>query len=464
MSGLSITFCGAAGQVTGSSHLVTWRGRRVLLDAGLFQGHRQEAARLNAELLFDPKHLDAVVLSHAHIDHSGRLPLLAARQYDNAIHATPATRDLCSVMLADSAHIQETDYRWLQRKGRAEAGSEPLYTMADAAHVQELMETHPYRRPFKPVDGCTAQFRDAGHILGSANIELTIDQPTPHRLVFSGDIGRWGQPIIRDPDGPKGPIDTLIIESTYALRDHGTTEGSVTTLAETVRRVAGRGGLILIPSFAVGRTQEIVYELHDLLRQGKIPEVPIYIDSPLAVDATAVFRMHHEAFDCGEDLVQSTAKLFDYRLVQYIRDVNDSKRLNGLKGPGIIISASGMAEAGRILHHLVNHAGDPKNCILFVGFQASYTLGHRIQEGQKEVRILGEMQQIAAEVVTIDGLSAHADRTELRRWVRERGGPITRAFCVHGEPESLQAMKTLLEEEGVKEVHVPAQGETVEIG
>lgn len=463
MSGPTVTFWGAAGQVTGSCHLLEWRGHRVALDAGLFQGKREASNRLNATLPFDPRQLDALILSHAHIDHAGRLPLLAAHQFDRPIFATPATRDLCAIMLLDSAHIQETDFKWLQKKGRALPGSAPLYGQKDAIRVQEMMEGHPYRRPFQVAGDLTVTFRDAGHILGSANVEVQIGGSTPHRLVFSGDIGRWGQPIICDPEGPTGPIDTLIIESTYARKNHDTGEGAATNLARVVGRVAARGGKIIVPSFAVGRTQELVYALHELASAGKIPDLPIYVDSPLAVKATDIFRIHPELFDNSEAFIRSDPKIFDDRLVHFVRDIEESKRLNTLKGPAIIISASGMAESGRILHHLINNVGDPKNCVLFVGFQASYTLGARLQSGAKEVRILGEMFPVAAEVQTIDGYSAHAGRDELRRWVKNLGGPIRRAFCVHGEPESLVAMKALLEEEGVKEVHIPTHGEKVQL-
>ncbi len=465
MTGPSLTFWGAAGQVTGSCHLLEWRGRQVLLDAGLFQGRREASRKLNAEIPFNARALDAIILSHAHIDHSGRLPLMVARQFDGPIHATPATRDLTAIMLPDSAHIQESDYRWLQKKGRAGPASEPLYTMADAIHVQELIEAHPYRRPFRVADDLNVTFRDAGHILGSANVDISITGlgDTPYRVVFSGDIGRWHQPIIRDPESPTGPIDTLIIESTYALKDHGTQDDAKAKLAEIVTRVAARGGKILIPSFAVGRTQELVYALHELLHQGRIPEVPIYIDSPLAVEATSVFRLHPEIFDQNENFISLGGPIFDDKMVRYVRDVNESKKLNTLTGPAIIISASGMAEAGRILHHLSNHCGNPANAILFVGFQAEHTLGRRILEGRNPVRILGEERDILAEVVKINGYSAHADRNELRQWVRNLGGPVKRAFCVHGEPESLAGMKKLLEEEGVGEVIVPSHGEKFEL-
>ena len=463
MSGNQLTFWGAAGQVTGSCHLLNARGVQVALDAGLFQGHREESRRLNAEVPFDPRQLASIVLSHAHIDHAGRLPLMVARQFDHAIHATPATRDLTAIMLADSAHIQESDFRFLQKRGRAGPASAPLYTMKDAVRVQELMHAHPYRRKFRVTDAIDATFHDAGHIIGSASVEVLIKGESPHRLVFSGDIGRWAQPIIRDPQAPKGAVDTLIIESTYALKQHDSVEDASGRLGELVRRVAARGGKIIVPSFAVGRTQELVYALHQLANAGEIPEIPIYIDSPLAVEATSVFRMHPEVFDMSEALIAARANIFDHHLVRYVRDVEESKKLNALQGAAIIISASGMAEAGRILHHIINHAGDPKNCILQVGFQAEHTLGRRIQEGRKEVRVMGEDVTINAEVVSIEGYSAHAGRDELRRWVRELGGPVRRAFCVHGEPESLHAMKLLLEEEGVQEVIVPRHGQTFQL-
>ena len=463
MSNLAVTFWGAAGQVTGSCHMLEWSGHQVLLDCGMFQGDRKEAAQLNARFGFDPRRLDGVVLSHAHIDHSGRLPLLSRRQYDGPIYATPATRDLCAPMLADSAHIQESDAKWLRRKGRTPIPPEPLYTLADAVKAESLMECHPYLRPFRVAGDLTVTYRDAGHILGSANVEVQLAQPA-HRLVFSGDIGRWGQAIIRDPTGPTGAIDTLIVESTYALRNHDTSADAEKHLGEIVNRVVARQGIIIVPAFAIGRTQEMVYRLHELANAGTIPQIPIYIDSPLAVDATAVFRMHPELYDHNEALVNSGDNLFDYHLVTYVRDVEDSKRLNTLNGPAIIISASGMAENGRVVHHLANHCTDARNCIMLVGYQAVHTLGRKLQDGVKDVHILGDSYHVAAEVTTVDGYSAHAGRDELRRWVKNLGGPITRGFCVHGEPDSLAAMAQILSEEGVKEVHVPKQGERFEIG
>ena len=460
MAPIRLTFWGAAGQVTGSMHLLEAGGAQLLLDAGLFQGKRKEAAELNSKLPFDARRIDGVILSHAHIDHAGRLPLLVNRGFHGPIHATAATRDLCAVMLADSAHIQEKDFEFLVRHDRAGPEAEPLYTLRDAARTQELMVGVPYRRLQHLRKHVTVEFTDAGHILGSASVDVRITEGTPHRLVFSGDIGRAGLPIIRDPDPPAGPVDTLIIESTYAEREHESVSGAEEHLGELVRRVAARGGKILVPAFAVGRTQELVYALNELFRNGKIPRIPVYIDSPLAIEATTVFRLHPEVFDRSERLVEANSPLFDFSLVNYTRDVEDSKRLNSLQGPAIIIAASGMAEAGRILHHLKNHGGDHRNCILFVGYQGEHTLGRRIQDGADVVRIFGDEHPIRAEVETIGGYSAHADRNELRAWVKRIGGPIRRAFCVHGEESALAAMAALLKAEGIPEVHVPKHGES----
>lgn len=461
---IRLTFHGAAGgQVTGSMHLLEAAGARILLDAGLFQGRRAETHELNANLPVDPRRLDAVILSHAHIDHAGRLPLLVSRGFHGPIYATPATRDLSAVMLPDAAHIQEKDVEYLRRRGKAGPASEPLYTLADAIAVQDLMLGVPLRRVQHVRKHLAFEYTEAGHILGSASVDLRISEGTPHRLVFSGDIGRPGLPIIRNPDPPSGPVDTLIIESTYGNRTHESVSGAEEHLGNLVRSVAGRGGKVLIPSFAVGRTQELVYSLHQLFRAGKIPGVPIYVDSPLAVDATSVFRLHPELFDRDEAMIARTTALFDFPLLRYVRDVEDSKRLNTQPGPAVIIAASGMAESGRILHHLINNIGDHRNVVLFVGFQAEYTLGRRIQEGARSVKILGDEYPVRAQVETIGGYSAHADRDELRAWVRKVEGPIGRAFVVHGEAEARQAMAQLLREEGVRKVEVPNLGESFDL-
>jgi metallo-beta-lactamase family protein len=444
-------------------HLLEAAGARVLLDSGMFQGRRAQARELNAELQFDARRIDHVILSHAHIDHCGRLPLIVNRGFHGPIYATPATRDLCAVMLPDAAHIQEMDFLHLQKHGKAGPEAAPLYTMADAMRVQDLIVGIPYRRVHHIRKSLSFEFTDAGHILGSGSVDLRITEGAPHRLVFSGDIGRPNLPIIRDPDPPAGPVDTLIIESTYGARHHETINDSQQRLGEIVRQTASRGGKVIVPSFALGRTQELVYALHELYRHQQIPAIPIYIDSPMAIDASQVFRLHPEVFDRRERMMDLALELFDFPLVHYVRDSQDSRKLNTLNGPAVIIAASGMAEGGRILHHLVHHIGDHRNVVLFVGYQAEHTLGRRIQSGAEEVRIFGDMFPRRAQVETIGGYSAHADRDELREWVRGMGGPVRRAFVVHGEPEGLEAMAGLLEEEGVKEVHIPKLGQSFDL-
>jgi metallo-beta-lactamase family protein len=460
---IRLTFHGAAGQVTGSMHLLEAAGGRFLLDAGLFQGRRSETHELNLRLPFDARRLDGVVLSHAHIDHAGRLPLLVREGFHGPIHSTPATRALCAVMLPDAAHIQEKDFEFLQRHGKAGAQTEPLYSMADAVATQELMVGVPYHRITHLRKNLALEFLDAGHILGSASVDIRMTEAGSHRLVFSGDIGRSGLPIIRDPEPPSGPIDTLIIEATYADRSHESVADAETRLGEAVRRVAARGGKMLVPAFALGRCQEVVYSLHQLWRAGKIPEIPIFVDSPLAVDITTVFRLHPDVFDQREHMVTEESRLFDFPLIHYVRRVEDSKALDSNSGPSVIIAASGMAESGRILHHLAHGIGDHRNLVLIVGFQAEHTLGRRIQDGANPVRIFGDEYPVRAEIETIGGYSAHADRGELLAWIRKLGGPIRRAFVVHGEAGPLEAMAKLLREAGVRDVRIPKHGESFDL-
>jgi metallo-beta-lactamase family protein len=463
MPGIRLTFWGAAGEVTGSMHLLEAAGARILLDAGLFQGRRAEAHARNVEHSIDPRRVDAVVLSHSHVDHVGRLPLIVRRGFHGPIYATPATRDLSAAMLADCANIQEKDAQWLLTRGKAGPAAEPLYGVADAVAVQELMVGLPYRRMLHLRKHFTVEFTDAGHILGSASVDLRVADPSPHRIVFSGDVGRSNLPIVRDPQPPEGPVDTLIIESTYADRTHESVDDAERQLGELIRRVAARGGKVLIPAFALGRAQEVIYSLHRLWRSSAIPEIPIFLDSPLAVELTAVFRLHPEIFDAREALIADGAPLFDFPLVRYLREVAESKQVNSMNGPAVVIAASGMAESGRILHHLTHGLGDHRNCVLFVGFQAEHTLGRRLQEGAEKVRILGDDVERRAEVTTIGGYSAHADRNELRTWVRGLGGPVRRAFVVHGESAALAAMAAILREEGIREVVVPRHGESFDL-
>jgi metallo-beta-lactamase family protein len=452
---MRLSFHGAAGEVTGSMHLLEVGNRKLLLDSGLFQGRREEARRKNEQWPADCTDVDAVVLSHAHIDHAGRLPLLVKKGFRGPIYCTPATRDLSAIMLPDSGHIQESDAQFLKKRGVEHA--EPLYTLSDAQRVAALMVAVPYDRPLDILPGVRLAFSDAGHILGSASVVLDLDASgRTRRIVFSGDIGRSGLPIIRDPQPPAGPqADALIIESTYAGRVHESVEAAQGMLAAHVNTIAHRGGKIFIPAFAVGRTQEIVYELHGLALAGKIPNVPIYVDSPLAVNATDIFRLHGECFDHQEQLVDEVDEIFQFRLVRYVRSVEESKKLNDMRGPAIIIAASGMAESGRILHHLRNGLGNHRNMVLLVGWQGSYTLGNRLREGAREVRILGEEVPVRAEVQVIAGYSAHGDKNDLAAWVRGLGPTPKRAWVVHGEA-GLAPMADLLKASGVPEVNVPA--------
>lgn len=448
---MELEFFGAAREVTGSCHILRVGGRTVLLDCGMFQGRRVESDEKNRTLPVPMDEIDAIVLSHAHIDHSGRLPFLVSRGYDKTIWATPATRDLCAIMLADSAHIQEQDARFYSK--RAKQTIQPLYGMRDATRVQELMVGVPYGRTFDVVPGVRVTYVDAGHILGSASVVVDCSEKgKTRRLIFSADVGRYGLPIIRDPQAPSGG-DIVLLESTYGDRDHPPIGDMREALAKVVTETASRGGRVLIPAFAVGRTQEIVYDLHILARDKRIPPIPIYVDSPLAIDTTSVFEMHPDLFDQTEEFIREAAQLFRFDLVHYTRDVNESKALNSAQGPMIIIAASGMAEAGRIVHHLANGVSDPRNTVLIVGFQAEHTLGRRIVERQPMLRLLGEEQPLRAQVVILNGYSAHADRSELARWlgeVRKTSPALGTVYLVHGEAPAQDAFRAQLKSDGYK--------------
>jgi metallo-beta-lactamase family protein len=447
-------------------HLLEIGGRRVLLDCGLFQGRRKDAFRINRDLPFDASSIDAVILSHAHIDHSGNLPSLVRAGYRGHIYATSATRDLCAYMLLDSAHIQESDVRYVNRKRRKKGQSElePLYVHQDAVDALSAFRTVGFDREFSPLPGLRVRFINAGHILGAASVVLDIDESGQHRrLVFSGDIGRNAQPILRDPE-VAADADLMIIESTYGNRSHEASGESREKLRQCIQAVCDTGGKLIIPSFAVGRTQELVYRLNQLWEAGELPPIPVFVDSPLAVNATDVFRLHPECYDREmlDSLMQDDDKdALGFQHLTYVRDVERSKSLNSLEGPAVIISASGMCEGGRILHHLANHAGDPRNMILFVGFQAENTLGRRILEGRAPIRIFGDEHPMRARVEKINGYSAHADREELIDWaVRTRdGGRLTQTFLVHGEIEPMLAFRSSLQAEGLKQVEIPERGQ-----
>jgi metallo-beta-lactamase family protein len=454
---MQITFAGAAREVTGSCHLVRVAEKTIALDCGMFQGHRSESDRKNRELPLPIDGLSALVLSHAHIDHAGRIPFLVRNGFAGPIYCTPATRDLSAHMLMDSAFIQEKDAEHLARKGKAYV--EPLYERRDVARTMELMVSVPYGREFTVTPNVRAAFVDAGHILGSASVVLDCrEDGAKRRLIFSGDVGRWGLPIIRDPVIPGG-ASTVIMESTYGNRTHPAAEDMRGRLAAIISETASRGGRVMIPAFAVGRTQELLYDIHALYREGSIPRIPVFIDSPLASDVTAVFEMHPDCFDSGEDLVRKVEQLFRFELVKYTRTVDESKALNALRTPIIVIAASGMAESGRIVHHLVHGADDPRNTILIVGFQAEHTLGRRIVERQPTIRVFGDEIPLRARVEVLNGYSAHGDRSELLRWiegVRAKSPNFQQVHLVHGEPEAQDAFANELRMRGMQ-VTTPAR-------
>jgi metallo-beta-lactamase family protein len=468
---MKITFWGAAGEVTGSMHLVESGGRRFLLDCGLNQGRRKEADRKNRNLPFPGSSIDAVVLSHAHIDHSGNLPTLVKNGFSGPIFSTPATIDLCRWMLRDTAHIHEKDAEFLNKRleHRKSMGLEsgrvvPLYTTADAERTLPLLQPVPYHSPHTLAPGLNCVSYDAGHILGSSFVVLhEASGGASVRLGFSGDIGRPNLPIIRDPESMP-PAEYLIMESTYGGRFHKGVSHVVNKLADVVNRTAGRGGRIIVPAFAVGRTQQLVVLLHQLFNEKRIPNIPIFVDSPLALNVTAVHRDHPECFDDEtREYLLHHEDPFGFERLQYIREVADSKKLNDLHGPFVVISASGMCEAGRILHHLRNNIEDPRNTVLITGFQAQDTLGRKLVEKWPEVRIFGEPMRVRAEISSLDELSAHADQGELMEWIRPLAPSLRQVFLVHGEPQQSQTLAKLLHSTYNLSVAIPAPGQSFDL-
>jgi len=467
---MKISFQGANREVTGSMHLIEVNGQRILLECGLYQGRRADTYKRNLNFPFDPATIDAVVLSHAHIDHSGNLPNLTKQGFRGNIWSTAATRNLCSYMLMDSGHIHEQDAIYLNKRKRRQGRPpiEPIYTRKDAQATLGHFVSIGAHRPELIADGVELTFKNAGHILGAAYVQLDIHEQAKGkrwRVVFSGDIGRKETAILMPPEAPE-VADIVIMESTYGNRLHGTFPAAYKRLRNVVNRTARRRGKVIIPAFAVGRTQELVYALNQMDADGDIPQIPVFVDSPLAVNATDVFRMHPEAWNSEvmDFLVEGRRRSpFDYGQIEYVRDVRRSKQLNAMFEPAIIISASGMAENGRILHHLKNNIQDPACTILLVSFMAEHTLGRRLKDGHKQVRIFGEEYAVRAEVESIDGYSAHADQEGLLEWAshfdRQR---LERLFLVHGEGEAADMLATKLREQQIKQVSVPARGETVE--
>jgi metallo-beta-lactamase family protein len=469
---MQISFHGAVQTVTGSQHLIRVGGKSLLLDCGLYQGKRDEARSRNRNFLFDAASVDAVVLSHAHIDHSGNLPNLVKQGFRGKITCTTATADLCGAMLLDSGHIQEEDVQYVnrQRRKHGESPVEPIYTREDAAEALKYFEGIEYGRQYPLLPGVTCTLYDAGHMLGSAIVALDFQSgkgEPARRLVFTGDLGRPHVPLLRDPT-LLDAADILLIESTYGSRTHPPIEESAGALKETIRRTSRRGGKVIIPAFAVERTQLLVYLLNKLYHQGELPDIPIYVDSPLAVNVTDIFRRHTDYFDDEtRDYLRHEdpdGDIFNFGRLRYIRDVEQSKRLHTLKGPCVIISASGMAEAGRVQHHLKNNIEDSRNTILIVGWQAPNTLGRRLVEQAPVVRIFGMEYHREAEVVTLNGFSNHADQPGLLGWAQAFKQPPERTFVVHGDPDAAQELATRLRHDlGFREVMIPALHQTVEI-
>jgi metallo-beta-lactamase family protein len=462
---MHLHFWGAAGEVTGSCHFLEIGDRRLMLDAGLVQGHRKQAFEANRKLPWNPNAVDAAILSHAHLDHCGNLPTWVRNGYRNSIHSTPATRDLCSLMLPDSAHIQKNDVERVNRKKRSEGRHpfEVLYEIDDCTETLELFETHTYHRWFQVLPGIRAQFLDAGHMLGSGVVVLDIEEHgTTRRIAFSGDIGHGGSPLLRSPEIPEG-VEALIVESTYGNRLHPPRSQSAEELFRLTADVIHDGGKLLIPAFAVGRTQEVVFELNKLFEDGKLPFIKVFVDSPLAVNVTEVFRLHYQCFNDAvrqRALAEADADPFGFSCLTYVRDAQVSRMLNTMKEPAVIIAASGMCEAGRILHHLKNHVHKKNTTVLFVGFQAEHTLGRKLLDGINPVPILGDEIPVAARLIRQEGFSGHADRNELLDWidaVRQRGN-LQKIFLVHGEDEPRAALAEGLAERGMPFVYQPKRG------
>jgi len=464
---MRIWFHGAAQTVTGSQHLLEVNGSRILLDCGLFQGRRSETYERNRKHPFDPTSIDAVVLSHAHIDHSGNLPHLVKHDFHGPIFATQATADLADIMLRDSGHIQESDAIFVNKKRakRGEPPIEPLYTIEDAEHVASHFRPKDYNQLFEAAPGVTARFVEAGHILGSAAVTLEIEENGRKvRLWFSGDIGRRKLPLLRDPVMPDA-ADYLLMESTYGDKPHRDPDAAYIEFREIVDRTIKRGGRVIIPSFAVGRTQELVYFLHQMMHNGEIPKIPVFVDSPLAVNASDIFRKHPEVYDkeTKEFTASNNYPALDFAQLTYTRSVDESKALNDRKDPMVIISASGMAEAGRILHHLRNNIEDKRNTICIVSWQAPHTLGRRLADREKRIKIFGEAFTRRAEIATIGGLSAHAGQDMLLDYALAVKKQVKKVFLVHGEEKSAMALKEKLGGKGISQVYYPELHSSVEI-
>ncbi|MDR0720291.1 MAG: MBL fold metallo-hydrolase [Treponema sp.] len=469
---MDITFysLGAAEEVTGSRHVLEVGGRSFLIDCGAFQGSRAEADRKNRNLGIPADQIESVILTHGHYDHCGLLPVLAKQGYRGNIYATPASRDLASLIMMDSAKIQARDAEYLRNQARKKGEKfdwQPLFTEADVVTASNQMVTVSYNRPIAIGDGVTLEFFDAGHILGSALAMITVKKGGEEaRILCSGDLGRPGKPIIRDPDTRLPAADYLVLESTYGDRRHDTADNAMEKLADIANRTAAKRGRIIIPAFAIERTQELVYYFHLLTDEGTIPEIPIYVDSPMASNATTIFQVHPECYDenIHQAFIRHHKNPFGFNSLHFTTSVPESKALNSHKGPLIIISADGMCEAGRIQHHLMNSIGDPHTTILTVGYMAKDTLGRRIRSKEPEVKIHGQWFKRRAAVEEINAFSAHADYVEAGEWLRALDtSRLKHIFLVHGEPKAQAAFKRYLAEKGWDNAEIVRYGRSYKL-
>ncbi len=469
---MQIKFCGAAREVTGSAHLITLdSGYKILLDCGLYQGYAKEMDNFNNQWLFNPAEIDTLILSHAHIDHAGRIPKLVSDGFRGVIHATHATRSLCAIMLMDSAKIQESDAKYTNKRRERAINNdeieplEPLYTMKDAGETLKLFVGYGYDRWYKIQDQVEIYFNDAGHILGSAGVTLKITENEKTTFVgFTGDIGRPNRPILRDPQ-PMPPCDYLICESTYGDRDHEGAPAETEHLCRIINHTCvEKRGKVLIPAFSVGRTQELVYILDQLITAGKLPPIKVYVDSPLAVNATTVYGAHPECFDTEiTEYMLTDDNPFGFNSLTYIQDVEDSKALNLSDEPCIIISSSGMANAGRIKHHLNNNIEDERDTVLIVGYASPDTPAGKLRDGATQIKLFGEMKQVRAEVAVMDSFSAHGDRWEMIHFLENQKASVKQLFLVHGVLQAQESFRELLLQQGFQDVMIPRLGEEVEI-
>ena len=469
---MKVEFWGAAQTVTGSKHLIHFQGKRLLLDCGIYQGKRKLAFKRNRELPFEAKKVDAVVLSHAHIDHSGNLPSLVRNGFKGPIFATTASRDLAVHMLLDSAKIQEHDIKYVnkKRKKKGQNPFEPLYEQDDALKTIQMMRSQDFGVSFEPIPGVTCTYHFAGHMLGAAIVCLDFkpDEGEPFRMVFSGDLGRSEVPLLRNPE-VVADANYVIMEATYGDRNHKVGSDALAMLERAARDTFLAGGKLIIPAFSVGRTQEIVYRLNQIYENGDLPPMQVFVDSPLAVNATTVFREHVECLNAEftkQLLSDEDQDPLGFRGLHYIRKVQDSKDLNDYNKPCIIISASGMCEGGRILHHLKNNIENPNNTILFTGYQAPHTLGRRILDGHTDIKIYGEKHEAKAKVLKLEASSGHADSNGLLEWAKDiaAGGNLKNVALVHCEIEPATEFKNRLVESGIENVMIPAPGDSMKLG